>query len=85
MVFRKEHIMQIQTQCPALQDLAISVKRTKSDAREVEMYRSFSKLERLQILFLTLDCSNWQVTRDATTTEDPLFDEDDRKVYYDDD
>jgi len=81
MVFRKEHVVQIQARCPALQDLAITVKRTKSDAREAEMYRSFGKMERLEILFLTLDCSDWRVTRGCTSTDDPSFDEDDRKFY----
>lgn len=83
MAFRKEHVLQIQTECPALQELAISVKRTKSDAREAEIYnKSFGKMERLQVLFLTLDCSNWQVTRGNNSTNDPLFnDEDDYKFY----
>lgn len=37
MVFTKDHILQIQAQCPALQELAITVKRTKSDVHEAEM------------------------------------------------
>lgn len=80
MTFNKEHILQIQAQCPALQDLALSVKRTKSDVREVEMYRAFGKMEHLQFLFLTLDCSNWRVNRGAVA-DDPSFDEDDRRLY----
>ncbi|KAH8595443.1 hypothetical protein B0O99DRAFT_709868 [Bisporella sp. PMI_857] len=83
MIFEKEHVLQIQDQCPALQDLAIPVKRTKSDAREAEIYRSFGKMERLQVLFLTLDCSNWQVTRGSTSTNDLSFDENDREFYHD--
>jgi hypothetical protein len=59
MIFEKEHVLKIQAQCPVLQDLGIPIKRTKSDAREAEIYRSFSKMEHLQVLFLTLDCSNW--------------------------
>ncbi|KXX83291.1 hypothetical protein MMYC01_200299 [Madurella mycetomatis] len=80
LTFNKEHILQIQAQCPSLQDLALSVRRTRSDAREVEMYRAFGKMERLQSLFLTLDCSNWRVHRGAST-DDPLFDEDDHQLY----
>ncbi|KAJ4412493.1 hypothetical protein N0V82_008762 [Gnomoniopsis sp. IMI 355080] len=79
MVFEKEHISQIQTQCPALQNLSISVKRTKSDAREAEIYKAFGKMEHLQVLFLTLDCSDYRVTRDSTRTDDPSFDEFDRE------
>ena len=73
--------MQIQAQCPALQYLCITVKRTKSDAREAEIYRSLSEIQHLQVLFLTLDCSDWRVTRSDTPTDDPSFDEDDRKLY----
>lgn len=81
MVFKKEHILQIQAQCPELQDLAISVKRTKSDIREAEIYKSLSDMAQLQHLFLTLDCSDWRVTRDRTSTAHPSFDEIDRKTY----
>lgn len=73
--------MHIQAQCPLLQDLAVPVKRTKSDGLEVEMYKSFGKIERLQSLYLTLDCSDWRVTRDSTLTDDPSFDEDDRRFF----
>ncbi|KUI61315.1 hypothetical protein VP1G_08510 [Cytospora mali] len=81
MILRKEHIEQIQAQCPLLQNLAVPVKRTKSDSLEADMYKSFGKLERLQSLDLTLDCSDWRVMRDTTLADDPSFDEDDRKVF----
>ncbi|KAL1846782.1 hypothetical protein Daus18300_014152, partial [Diaporthe australafricana] len=74
-----EHVLQIQSQYPALQELAISVKRTKSDALEADIYRSFSKIERLKSLFLTLDYSDWRVTRDPDSRNDPSFDEIDRE------
>lgn len=86
MIFGKEQVLQIQAQCPALQELAMPVKRMKSNVLEAEIYRIFSKMERLQFLFLTLDCSNWRVTQDTTSTEDPSFDEYDRggvDVVYD--
>jgi hypothetical protein len=79
MTFTKEHILQIHTQCPALQELAISVKRTKSDTLEAEMYKSFGQMARLKSLFLTLDCSDWRVTRDADSRDDPSFDAFDRE------
>jgi hypothetical protein len=81
MIFEKEHILQIQAQCPVLQDLTIQVKRTKSDFREAEIYRSFGKMECLQVLFLILDCSNPQATRGSASTDDLFFDEDDHEFY----
>lgn len=77
MVLGKEHVLQIQTHCPALEKLAIPVKRTKSDAAEAELYKSFGEMIRLQHLFLTLDCSEWRVSRDSTYN--PSFDEEDKK------
>jgi len=79
MTFTKEHILQIHTQCPALQELAISVKRTKSDRLEAEMYKSFGQMAQLKSLFLTLDCSDWRVTRDANPPDDASFDAFDRE------
>lgn len=81
MVFKKEHIMRIQAECPLLRDLAVPVKRTKSDGLEAEMYRSFGKIEHLRSLCLTLDCSDWRVTRCSTLADDPSFDEDDRRLF----
>ncbi|TVY34831.1 hypothetical protein LSUB1_G008236 [Lachnellula subtilissima] len=79
MTFTKEHILQIHTQCPALQELAISVKRTKSDTLEAEMYKSFGQMAQLKSLFLTLDCSDWGVMRDADSRDDASFDAFDRE------
>lgn len=87
MVCQQEQILQIQAQCPALQDLAIPVKRTKSDTREAVIYRSLGELAPVQNLFLILDCSDWQVARGTRTlTDDPSFDDEDRRFYpWDDD
>lgn len=81
MLFEREHILQIQAQCPALRELAITVKRTKSGATEAKIYKSFGKMECLQSLFLTLDCSDWRIAQDSTRTNDPSFDEFDREMY----
>lgn len=81
MVFEREHILQIQTQCPALRELAITVKRTKSDATEAKIYKIFGKMGCLQSLFLTLDCSDRRIAQDSTRTNDPSFDEFDREMY----
>ncbi|VUC35366.1 unnamed protein product [Clonostachys rosea] len=75
MIFTKQDMLQIQAQCPVLEELAITVKRTKSDTLEADMYRTFSKFGRLRSMFLTLDCSNWRVIRDQTYQ--PAFDEED--------
>lgn len=77
MVLTKQHILQIQAECPALEDLAIPVKRMQSSAAEVDIYRSLAKMEHLQSLLLILDCSEWRVKRDSTY--DPAFDEEDSR------
>lgn len=83
LVFGRQQLLQIQVSCPALQELAVTIKRTKSDAVETEMYRTFGKMERLNSLFLTLDCSNWRVTRDSTLADDSFFDEFDHERFSD--
>lgn len=80
--FTKEHIIQIEAQCPILEDLAIAVKRDKSSAIEADIYRSFSGMKHLRSLFLILDCSNWRVTRDPTYHPD--YDEEDQKPLHHD-
>lgn len=66
MVFGKEQVLQIRDQCPALQELSMPIKRTRSDAAEAEIYKIFGTMGRLRYLFLILDCSEWRVTRDST-------------------
>jgi hypothetical protein len=77
MEFTKDRILQIQAQCPVLEELAIPIKRNKSSASEAEMYKCFDKMKNLRFLFLTLDCSDMRVTRDSTYS--PQFDEEDQK------
>uniref|UniRef100_A0A8H7NL51 Uncharacterized protein n=1 Tax=Bionectria ochroleuca TaxID=29856 RepID=A0A8H7NL51_BIOOC len=81
MIFTKEHIQGIHTQCPILEELAIPVKRTQSNAAEVDIYKSLARLDRLKSLFLILDCSDWRVSRDSSYGPDPSFDEDDRESW----
>lgn len=78
LVFTKEHIQLIATLCPVIEELAIPVKRNKSGASEVQLYRSFGEMECLRSLFLTLDCSNWRIKRDDTY--DPHFDGEDDEI-----
>ncbi|KAL2062222.1 hypothetical protein VTL71DRAFT_6488 [Oculimacula yallundae] len=81
MTFTKELILHINAQCPVLEELTVSIKRTKSDALEAEIYKSFGRMERLRSLFLILDCSNWSVARDPDLEEDALFDLVDREPW----
>lgn len=82
MVLEKKQLQQIQTQCPVLQKLSITVKRTKSDAVETELYKGLGKMESLQVLFLTLDCSDMRVSRDSTRINEPSFDDFDRQFMW---
>lgn len=76
----KDHILQIQAHCPALEELSMPIKRTKSDAVEADIYKSFGKMERLNSLFLTLDCSECWLDRQSSSN--PLFDEQDNECCH---
>lgn len=78
MMITKAHILQINDHCPALESLSIYIKRTMSDASEVELYTSLARIRPLQYLYLTLDCSNWRVQRDRDLQDEAWFDEDDK-------
>lgn len=80
MEFTKDRILQIQAQCPVLEELAIPVMRDKSSASETEIYRCFGGMKSLRSLFLTLDCANWRIGRDRTY--DPQFDEEDQELAF---
>lgn len=75
--FTKDCVLQLQAQCPVLEELTILVKRDKSSAFEAEVYKCFSRMRSLRALSLILDCSNWRVIRDPTY--EPDFDEQDRE------
>lgn len=82
MTFTKAQILQIKAHCPVLESLSIHIKRTMSDRSEVELYTSLARIEPLQFLHLTLDCSNWRVIRVPDSENEVWFDEDD-KVEFD--
>ncbi|KAF2445511.1 hypothetical protein P171DRAFT_520289 [Karstenula rhodostoma CBS 690.94] len=71
MQFSHEHMLNIQLRCPRLAHLAIPVKRNQSRPSEVALYKCFADMPALRTLFLTLDCSEWRVTRD--TNYNPHF------------
>lgn len=81
MTITKAHILQINDHCPALESLSIYIKRTMSDASEVELYTSLARIRPLQSLFLILDCSNWRVRRDPDLKDEAWFDEDDKEIF----
>lgn len=82
MEFTKDRILQIQAQCPILEELAIPVMRDKSSASETEIYKCFGKMKSLRSLFLTLDCANWRIGRDPTY--DAQFDREDQELAWSD-
>ncbi|KAF1974764.1 hypothetical protein BU23DRAFT_90576 [Bimuria novae-zelandiae CBS 107.79] len=81
MIFTADYLTKICVQCPQPQDLTIPIKRMLSSPRETELYKCFSKMPRLQSLFLVLDCSNWRVFRDPTWTDPPSYDVYDREPF----
>lgn len=81
MTITKAHILQINHHCRALDSLSIYIKRTMSDASEVELYTSLARIRPLQTLFLTLDCSNWRVRRDPDLEDEAWFEEDDKEKF----
>lgn len=80
MEFTKECVLQIQAECPVLEELALPVSRNKSSAAEAEVYKCFGKMGNLRSLFLKLDYSStiWRVRRDSTYSWD--FDEEDQRL-----
>ncbi|KAF9694553.1 hypothetical protein EKO04_007321 [Ascochyta lentis] len=82
MKFTKDHLSQIADLCPLLEELSVPVKRNKSRASEVELYRCFGKMKALRYLFLILDCSNWMVWpgNNQEHNRNPQFDEEDQEI-----
>ncbi|OIW35208.1 hypothetical protein CONLIGDRAFT_627264 [Coniochaeta ligniaria NRRL 30616] len=52
-----DHIHQLATLCPHLEELAVETRRSRGDASEVALYRALGRLPRLQHLRLDLDAS----------------------------
>ena len=85
LVASQEDLELIVKNCPHLQDLDITISRSKGDANETALYRLMGSLPRLQSLCLALDTSDpslslWdrsQALFDAS--EDPTFDAFDRE------
>ncbi|KAI8937393.1 hypothetical protein NX059_005120 [Plenodomus lindquistii] len=78
LTFTEDRVMQIQALCPVLENLTIPVCRDKSSASEAAIYRRFSEMESLRVLFLILDCATWRIDRDPTYY--PQFEGEDDEV-----
>ncbi|PVH93380.1 hypothetical protein DM02DRAFT_541662 [Periconia macrospinosa] len=74
--FTMDWILQIEAQCPILEELAIPVKRKMSSASEVNIYRSLGRMKTLRSLFIIMECSNWRVTRDSAYNPKLYIEED---------
>lgn len=56
--FDPTRVRSIESNCPMLEDLSLSIPRSFGDMREVEMYRALGGLPRLQRLAIALDCED---------------------------
>lgn len=69
--FSQHHLQDMQTRCPRLAHLALPIKRNQSRASEATLYKCFADMRCLRTLFLTLDCAEWRIAREASY--DPQF------------
>ncbi|KAL8354515.1 hypothetical protein RB601_004085 [Gaeumannomyces tritici] len=84
MAITRECILRLQAQCPGLEELSLPVKRTRSDTREVQLYRALGGFPRLRRLLVTLDCSGRYDSRaDVWQRGNPLYMEDDEHSDHD--
>lgn len=80
MPFGQQHVVQIQRDCHNLEELSIPIKRTIPATVEAGLYKSFGNMVRLRSLFLTLDCSEWELSEESSF--DTSFDEEDREYFH---
>jgi hypothetical protein len=77
MILTKADILQIRDRCPLLEDLNVSVKRSKSDWRETKCHEVLGTFASLTMLGIHLDCFNPRVP----STPDADSDVFDRRSY----
>jgi len=86
-VITQREVEQIAEHCPLLEDLSLTVPRSKGDAGEVAIYKALGSLPKLQRLFLTLDASDCAILLDGDeddeTPNDPTFDNFDQQFFDD--
>lgn len=66
---------------PLLEDLALCIKRSKGDKKEVAIYKALGALPKLQILDLTLDCADFTVCPGRDTADNELREDQDPGDY----
>jgi hypothetical protein len=77
MVLTNADIEYIRNSCPLLEDLKLSIKRSKSDWRETQCYEALGTFASLTKLGLQLDCSNLREPGSPSADEDSF----DRQLY----
>ncbi|KFY95394.1 hypothetical protein V500_02786 [Pseudogymnoascus sp. VKM F-4518 (FW-2643)] len=85
----QRHIADIREYCPLLEDLSLSIPRSRGDATEVAAYKTLGSIPRLQRLSLGLDASDFAVLyedddnddEEPTIPNDPTFDEFDQEFF----
>lgn len=70
-------VRKLQRECPRLESLRISIKRSLSDETEVSVYRALGKMRHLTELSLTLDCTDHDAPRQTVLSQPPYNDFDD--------
>lgn len=71
----QRHIADIKEYCPLLEDLSLSIPRSRGDASEVAAYKTLGSIPRLQRLRLDLDASDF-----AVLCEDDDDDDEERNI-----
>lgn len=65
LVITQREVERIAEHCPLLEDLSLTVPRSKGDACEVAIYKALGSLFKLQSMFLTLDASDCGIFMDG--------------------
>lgn len=88
LVITEREVERIAGYCPLLEDLSLTVPRSKGDAGEVAIYKALGSLSKLQSLSLTLDASDCAILMDGEedeeldeTPNDPSFDDFDQQFF----
>jgi hypothetical protein len=75
-----QEIAQIRESCPQLEDLSLTIPRSRGDAAEVAVYRALGTLSGVQKLSLTLDAFEFSAALTDDSDDEYGFDEFDRQL-----
>ncbi|CZT14088.1 uncharacterized protein RCC_00063 [Ramularia collo-cygni] len=77
LIFSASSLQALRFHCPNLEDLRLTIRRSKGGRTETSLYKILSTFPRLRTLFLTLDCSNPDLLipppEDQIEEEEPLM------------